>query len=100
MKRLGLRVTITCLVLGLTAACMSSASSRLTSEQTVARPIDFDQPTTPQAAEKAAPAGDRTSQPLRAVAARGQRVGAGGGGAAADLGPPPLPGPEHRGQTA
>ncbi|MGW6280158.1 hypothetical protein [Kribbella sp. NPDC055071] len=77
MKRLGLRVTITCLVLGLTA-CTTSATSRLTTDQTVARPIDFDQPTTPQAAEKAAPAGDRTAQILRAVAVKDQRVVAGG----------------------
>ncbi|TCO50465.1 hypothetical protein EV646_102539 [Kribbella antiqua] len=78
MKCLGLRVIISCLVLGLAACTSSSGSNRLASDRPVARPIDFDQPTTPQAADKAYPPGDRTSQALQAAAVRDKRVVAAG----------------------
>lgn len=80
MKRLGLRIVIACLAMSL-AGCTSSSSGagRITTERRPpAKPIDFNQPDTPQAAEKVYPAGDRTEQALRAVAARGERVVAGG----------------------
>ncbi|WP_432876143.1 hypothetical protein ACQPYH_25585 [Kribbella sp. CA-245084] len=74
MKRLGLRVITTCLLIGLAGCTSSSGSGQLVADRPVAKPIDFNQPATPQAAEKAYPVGDRTEQALQAVAARGQRV--------------------------
>jgi hypothetical protein len=53
---------------------MSSESTRPADGAPAARPVDFDVPTTPQAADKAFPSGDRTPQVLNDVAARGKRV--------------------------
>ncbi|TDO59053.1 hypothetical protein EV651_109328 [Kribbella sp. VKM Ac-2571] len=78
MKRLGLRVITTCLLIGLAGCTSSSGSGQLIADRPVAKPIDFNQPATPQAAEKAYPPGDRTNQALQAVAARGPRLVAAG----------------------
>ncbi|MFG1911232.1 hypothetical protein [Kribbella sp. NPDC048928] len=79
MKRLGLRVTLLCSAV-LLSGCTSSSpgTGQLTTDRPVARPVDFKAPSTPQAAEKGAPVGDRTDQSLHAVAARGHRVVAAG----------------------
>lgn len=74
MKRLGLRVITTCLLIGLAGCTSSAGSGQITADRPVAKPIDFNEPTTPQAAEKAHPVGDRTEQALQAVAARGGRI--------------------------
>ncbi|MGW7683103.1 WD40/YVTN/BNR-like repeat-containing protein [Kribbella sp. NPDC054772] len=76
MKRLGLRIITTCLLISL-AACTSSSTSG-PPDRPAAKPVDFSQPTASQAAEKAAPAGDRTDQVLKAVATHGGRVVAAG----------------------
>jgi hypothetical protein len=81
MKRLGLRVIVICLVpvLSLTASACSSSGSRVAGAGTpAARPVEFDVPTTPQAADKTYAPGDRTPQALQAVAARDKRVVAAG----------------------
>ena len=74
MKRLGLRVITTCLLIGLAGCTSSAGSGQITADRPVAKPIDFNEPTTPQAAEKAHSVGDRTEQALQAVAARGGRI--------------------------
>lgn len=78
MKRLGLRIITTCLVIGLAGCTSSSGSGQLTPDRPAAKPIDFKQPATTQEAEKANPAGDRTDQALQAVTARGRRIVAAG----------------------
>ncbi|MEV5965507.1 hypothetical protein AB0L70_27305 [Kribbella sp. NPDC051952] len=80
MKRLGLRIIIVGLIpaLGLAACTSSPGSGRLSTDPPIARPVDFDQPTTPQDADKSYPPGDRTSQALQAVAARDKTVVAAG----------------------
>ncbi|MFF0342556.1 WD40/YVTN/BNR-like repeat-containing protein [Kribbella sp. NPDC004875] len=78
MKRLGLRIITTCLLIGLAGCTSSFKSDPPASGRATVKPVDFTQPTAPQAAEKTAPAGDRTNQALQAVAARGERVVAAG----------------------
>lgn len=78
MKRLGLRITAVCLLLVLPACTSALDSTRSTTDRPAAKPVDFGQPTTPQAADKVYPAGDRTDQVLKAVAAREGRVVAAG----------------------
>src|SRR6266540_1773294 len=82
MNFTGIRTTAVLLTCSLAlAACHSRggpAPSASGPAQPQARPVSFDAPTTPQAAEKAAPPGDRTPQTLDALAVRGRRVLAAG----------------------
>ncbi|WBQ04971.1 hypothetical protein [Kribbella sp. CA-293567] len=77
MKRLGLRVITTVLLLafGLAAGgCTSSDGEKPGAAGATIQPVVFDVPTTPQEADKTYSPGDRTEQALQAVAARGKDV--------------------------
>ncbi|MEV8376924.1 sialidase family protein [Kribbella sp. NPDC056861] len=77
MKRLGLRIVTTGLVLALglaAAGCTSGNGRKSLTSVTSAQPIVFDVPKTPQEADRTQAPGDRTNQTLEAVAVRGRAV--------------------------
>lgn len=78
MNRTRIRLIASSLLVALGLAATGCKSSESTPPaaggQPAARPVDFDVPTTPQAADKAFPPGDRTPQRLGAVAVRDKRL--------------------------